>query len=129
MVTTRRKPTTNEKGLGWVHRHQRAALMRTLRSGIDKCSWCGRPMYDDDHRHKNYDFDEKATNPNSGKLHADHSDMSRAECVRRGIPMPKADRLLHGACNIQRGDGGNDHLAVGNGKLVETTQLAMAWPF
>ncbi len=102
-----------------------------MRSHLDgtPCDWCGRPMYSDANRHKNWDYKPESTNPDSGKLHADHSDMSRAEAIRRGLPMPKANRLLHGACNIQRGDGGNDHLAVGSGKAIATTQLAMAWPW
>jgi hypothetical protein len=93
------------------------------------CEWCGRPMYDDANRTKNYDYKAGSSNPDSGKLHADHGDMSRADAIKLGVPIPRANRLLHGACNIQRGDGGNDHLAVVGGKQVSTTDLVMAWPW
>jgi hypothetical protein len=86
-------------------------------------------MYDDTNRHKNYDYNPTSTNPNSGKLHADHGAMSRAEAIKRGIPIPRADRLLHGACNIQRGNGGNDHLATNTRTTVNTNTLAMPWPW
>lgn len=129
MPTTKPKQTTKQRGLGQVHEQARAALMRKHQNG-SKCEWCGRPMYDDANRHRNFDYKPDSTNPNSGKLHADHSEMSRAEAVRRRLPMPRANRLLHGACNIQRGDGGNDHLAVSAvGAHVDTEHLAMAWPW
>jgi hypothetical protein len=126
MVTVKRK--TTEKGLGWRHRQDRQGLLRKHPDGA-KCEWCGRPMYLD--RTRNWDYDPRSTNPASGSLHADHSDMSRAEALRLGVPMPRANRLLHGACNIQRGEGGNDHLAaVANGNTtIHTNQLAMAWPW
>lgn len=128
-TTTRKRTTTTAKSLGWVHQQARAALMRKHSDGA-KCEWCGRPMYGDANRHKNFDYKAGSTNPDSGKLHADHSKMSRAEALRLGLPVPRADRLLHGACNIQRGDGGNDHLAVGAGGVaIKTEQLVMAWPW
>lgn len=71
----------------------------------------------------------------SGKLHADHGAMTRAECIRRGLPIPRPDRLLHGTCNIQRGEGANDHLAATNRQLattyagVDTSTLSMDWPW
>lgn len=127
MVAT--KQTTTAKGLG--HRHQRAGdgLKQTHPDG-KACDWCGRPMYLD--RTRNWDYNPESTNPNSGKLHADHSGMSRAEALRRGVPIPLPDRLLHGRCNIQRGEGGNDHLAtVGSGvkTTINTDSLVMPWPW
>ena len=125
MTATKRKPTTNEKGLGCRHRQDRERLLRAHVDGT-RCYWCQRPMYKD--RTRNYDYKPDSTNPDSGKLHADHSKMTRAEAVRRGVPMPRADRLLHGACNIQRGDGGNDHLAA-SAQPRKTDELVMAWPW
>jgi hypothetical protein len=88
-------------------------------------------------RTKNWDYDPDSTNPISGVLQADHSKMTRAEAVRRGLPMPLPDRLLHGECNRQRGDGSNDHLAwINSGRppvsdhgRQQTAELAMAWPW
>ena len=70
----------------------------------------------------------------SGTLHGDHSKMSRARRYRLGRPIPLPDRLPHQTCNIQRGDGGNDHLAAaGNGRRadqgLDTTKLSMPWPW
>jgi len=80
-------------------------------------------MYRD--RRRNFDYDPNG-GPASGTLHADHSRISRAEAIRRGIPVPPPDRLLHGQCNAERGDGNHDHKAPA---LDTTTQhLAMAWP-
>jgi hypothetical protein len=83
-------------------------------------------------RTKNWDYDPESTNPNSGKLHAHHGKISRAECVRKGIPIPLPDELLHGVCNIQAGDGGNAHLAASNrgqATPTDTSNLAMPWPW
>jgi hypothetical protein len=126
-MATKRKLTTTAQGLGYRHQQARASLMRQHTNGRP-CEWCSRPMYDDTNRHRNYDHNPTSTNPDSGKLHADHSRMSRTEAVRRGLPIPRADRLLHGACNIQRGNGGNDHLAT-NTKPATTDALAMPWPW
>lgn len=101
------------------------------------CDWCGSPMYDDENRHKNWDYNPQSTNPNSGKLQADHSKMSRDKAVELGVPVPLADRLLHGECNRQRGNGRNDHLAwINSGqppvmdvKPGATATLAMPWPW
>lgn len=132
MATARK--TTTQKGLG--HRHQLAvaALKRKHQDGAP-CPWvlCGRPMYLD--RTKNYDYDPDSTNPHSGTLQADHSGTSRAEALRLGQPVPLPDRLLHGECNRQRGDGRNDPLAAatpqpaGNRNRIDTSQLAMPWPW
>ena len=70
--------------------------------------------------------------PGSGKLQGDHGAMTRAEAIRRGVPIPLADRLLHRRCNQQRGDGVNDHLAAVNRKTAATTRgarLVMDWPW
>lgn len=123
-MPTKAKPTTKQKGLGWRHRNHREALLRKHTDGA-ACDWCGRPMYRD--RTRNWDHNPTSTNPDNGKLHADHAGISRNEALRKGQPIPLPNRLLHGTCNIQRGDGGNDHLATG--KQAHTHQLAMAWPW
>jgi 5-methylcytosine-specific restriction endonuclease McrA len=76
--------TTTERGLGWQHQKQRAALLRRHIDGT-LCFWCGLPMY------------------RSQALAADHS-VARARGGRN------ADRLLHTPCNSERGDGTRDHL-------------------
>ena len=132
-MATKRKPTTHEKGLGWRHVQARNALLRKHQDGTP-CWWDGRPMYLD--RTRNWDYDPNSTSNTSGELQADHSGMTRAEALRQGVTPPLADRLLHGECNRQRGDGRNDHLAWGNsGKppIMTTANhnaepLAMAWP-
>ncbi|WP_306357442.1 MULTISPECIES: hypothetical protein [unclassified Nocardia] len=76
--------TTTQKGLGWRHQQQRAALLARHRDGTP-CWWCGEPMY------------------RVQQLAADHT-LSRAH----GGTV--ADRLLHDLCNKERGDGSRDHL-------------------
>lgn len=127
------KLTTRQKGLDW-QRHRNAAdiLKRNHRDGTP-CDWCGRPMYRD--RTRNWDYNPQATHLSNGSLAADHSGVSRAECIRQGRPIPRPDRLLHGTCNIQRGEGGNDHLAATNRQTetsyagVDTSTLSMDWPW
>lgn len=81
-------------------------------------------------RTKNYDFDPQATNPISGQLQADHSKIGRAEAIRRGLPILLPDRLLHGECNRQRGDGNNDHLAASSiSTNMQKHKLYMPWPW
>lgn len=111
------------------HRDQHPA--RLARRGGAPCEWCGRPLYLD--RKRNWDY-EPERNALSGTLHGDHSKMSRARRYRLGRPIPLPDRLPHQTCNIQRGDGGNDHLAAaGNGRRadqgIDTTKLSMPWPW
>lgn len=125
-TTTARRKTTTEKGLGWKHQQKVDGLKRRHQDG-QACDWCGRPMYLD--RTRNWDYNPEATNPLSGVLHGDHSGMSRNECMRRGLPIPLPDRLLHQTCNIQRGDGGNDHLAAAGRDQVVDVELAMPWPW
>lgn len=125
------KLSTTARGLG--HRHQVAVdrLFDALPPPADPpklCAWCGRPMHAD--RTKNWDYNPASTNPASGKLQGDHSGMSRSEALRRGQEIPLPDRLLHGECNRQRGDGANDHLAASaQGKVADTQTLAMPWPW
>lgn len=130
MATTARRKTQTELGLGWTHRQAAKNLHDNHIEGT-LCDWCGRPMWDKD-RTKNWDYNPQSTNPNNGKLHADHSQRTRAECIKLGLPIGLPDRLLHGACNIQRGDGGNDHLAATANNNADTHQpctLYMPWPF
>ncbi|OIN79336.1 hypothetical protein [Mycobacterium malmoense] len=127
MATTTRRKTQTELGLGWRHRQAADALRRAHQDGAP-CSWCGRPMYLD--RTKNWDYNPDSTNPDSGKLHAHHGKMSRAEAIKLGVPIPLPDELLHGACNIQLGDGGNKHLAASANPEPSTPDtLAMPWPW
>lgn len=123
-TTTTRRKTTTERGLGWKHQQAAAALRRRHRDG-SPCDWCGKPMYLDDGRNWDYNPDI----PGSGHLQADHSEMTRAEAVRRGVPIPLPDRLLHKICNGQRGDGVNDHLAFANRKAATPERLVMEWPW
>jgi hypothetical protein len=129
MVTTRAKLNTTAQGLGYRHRVAVERLFDALTDG-SPCDWCGRPRNKD--RTKNWDYHPASTNPANGKLQGDHSGMSRSEALRRGVPIPLPDRLLHGECNRQRGDGANDHLAASaNGATTTsaTQQLAMPWPW
>lgn len=87
-------------------------------------------MYLDDTRNPDYD----PNTPGSGKLQGDHGAMTRAQAIRKGLPIPLPDRLLHRRCNQQRGDGINDHLAAANNhKPAQPTQttehLHMTWPW
>lgn len=106
-----RARTTTEKGLGWEHRQQRERLMQAHVDGT-LCWWCGLPMF------------------KSQGLHADHS-------LSRAFGGTKADRLLHGPCNRDRGDGSRDHLRPAvTGRSIKDAQAsdealgyrAMAWP-
>lgn len=79
---------------------------------------------------KNWDYNPDI--PGSGKLHGDHGRVTRAEALRRGIPVPPPDRLLHARCNQQRGDGYNDHLAANRqtaGPEPTGERLLMPWPW
>lgn len=133
MAIAKKKLSTTDKGLGWKHQQAVDALKRAHRDG-SLCDWDGRPMYLD--RTRNWDYDPDSANPNSGELQGDHSEMSRRECIKLGIPVPPPNRLLHAECNRQRGDGRNDHLAwINSGKppVISsepsvTTELAMPWP-
>lgn len=76
--------TTTEQGYGWQHQKALDRLKRTHRDG-SPCWWCGEPMY------------------LSQSLQGDHS-------VPRAKGGTVTDRLLHGPCNTERGDGGMDHV-------------------
>jgi len=119
-----RKLTTTQQGLGWKHQQAVAGLTRRHQDGAP-CDWCGKPMYLDPTR--NWDHD--ANIPGSGKLQGDHGAMTRAEALRRGVPIPLPDRLLHRRCNGQRGDGVNDHLAAVNRGAQPSDVTLMAWPW
>lgn len=114
-----RKRTTTQRGLGWAHRQQVAALFTRHQDGT-LCWWCDRPMYRTAQR--NWD---RAT------LEGDHS-TPRSQGGR------VADRLLHSTCNRSRGDGSNDDqrpsMTGVHPKKASTADrpdlgvLAMAWP-
>jgi hypothetical protein len=82
-------------------------------------------------RTRNWDYNPHSTNPFNGTLHGDHAAVPRDQAVMRGLPIGLPDRLLHGVCNIQRGNGGNDHLAAiaSSNAPVDTSKLAMPWPW
>jgi hypothetical protein len=121
----RKQAKTTARGLGWRHQQAVAALRRKHHDG-SPCAWCGEPCYLD--RTQNWDY-HPDRNHLSGVLHADHNGLSRAEAIRRGLPIPLPNRLLHQTCNIQRGSGGLDHLAPANNDNIDTSKLAMAWPW
>lgn len=126
MAIDQRKLTTEQKQLGWRHRQQRDHLLENHVDG-SACDWCKRPMWKD--RTKNYDYDPHGSDT-SGTLQADHSGMSRAEAIQRGLQVPLADRLLHGRCNVQRGNGENDHILSGESPLgIIEDELIMPWPW
>ncbi|MFC7450538.1 hypothetical protein [Rhodococcus daqingensis] len=119
--------TTTERGLGWAHQQQRDRLLRAHHDGTP-CWWCDRPMYRD--RTLNFDHDPTGKDPNSGALAADHSHA-------RTHGGTKADRMLHGRCNKERGDGSRDHLRPAvTGQPIEDAKTthealgtrAMPWP-
>lgn len=125
-----RRKTTTEKGLGHRHRQQVEQLFSALPPVGDPrnpCDVCRRPRHKD--RTKNYDYNPNSSNPANGVLQGDHSKMSRAEAIRRGLPIQLPDRLLHGECNRLRGEGLNDHIFSGANPPETTTQLLMPWPW
>jgi hypothetical protein len=108
-----------QRGLDHAHRTNRERLIHRHIDGTP-CWWCGRPMYR-----------EAVKNWDAQALAADHS-KSRA---RHGIGKTHADRLLHGICNKQRGDGSRDHLrpallaqAANQATTATLGHLAIAWP-
>jgi hypothetical protein len=88
---TYQKPSRQARGLGTRHENIRKRLIGQHVQGTP-CWWCGKPMY----REAEANFD-------GSPLHADHSTAR----VKGGLD---ADRLLHGRCNSERGDGSRDHL-------------------
>ncbi|KLO31594.1 hypothetical protein ABW16_01815 [Mycolicibacter heraklionensis] len=103
------KRTTKEKGLGHAHRVQ-AEYLKSRHIEGTLCWWCGEPMY------------------LVQGLQADHS-------IPRSQGGTVADRLLHGPCNGERGDGSRDHLRpalVGRKpptNLDELGPFVMRWPW
>lgn len=103
------KRSTVQRGLGAAHRAQRRNLLQHHVEGT-LCWWCDEPMF-------------KAQG-----LQADHSHP-------RSAGGTIADRLLHGDCNNERGDGSRDHLRPAltgrrNRKaVVDLGHRAMAWPW
>ncbi|GAC71017.1 hypothetical protein GS4_47_00070 [Gordonia soli NBRC 108243] len=121
------KTSAHKRGLGYQHRKTRDGLLRVHVDGTP-CWWCGEPMFRDPTL--NVDYNPMSSDPDTGILAADHSH-SRAHGGA------KADRLLHGRCNKQRGDGSRDHLrpAITGGRVEDPTAIApelgvraMAWP-
>ena len=113
----RPRTTTTERGLGYEHQKNRKRLLANHIDG-KPCWWCGRPMYLADTRN----WDNEA-------LAADHT-LTRA--MHNGT---KADRLLHGICNKQRGDGSRDHMRptmTGKEPATDAARAprpaAMRWP-
>ena len=102
--------TTTQRGLGYRHKKQVEHLKSVHIDGTP-CWWCGEPMF--------------LSQPLSG----DHS-------VPRAIAGPNAlaDRLLHGPCNSDRGDGSRDDQRPAlTGKRraaggVDLGRRVMAWP-
>jgi hypothetical protein len=112
------KANTTSRGLGHAHRERVKQLQQAHTDGTP-CWWCGLPM-----------FRDRMRNPDQQPLHGDHT-------VPRAYGGTGADRLLHGSCNSQRGDGSHDYTrpAVRDQATVERSQdhpslgdLAMGWP-
>lgn len=118
------KLTTTQKGLGT--RHEKAVEYLKLRhKDGSPCEWCGRPMWLDPTR--NFDYRPDRPKRGNGVLQGDHSGMPRSEALAKGLPVLPPDRLLHAACNQQRGAGLNDHLAAS--ARVEAEPFTMPWPW
>lgn len=106
----RHNRTTTQRGLGWRH-EQRVAYLKSQHVDGTRCWWCNEPMH------------------LSQGLAGDHS-------IPRSAGGALADRLLHGPCNTQRGDGSRDHLRpalTGRRPKLELQQpdlgrRVMAWP-
>ena len=122
--TRRKQAKTSARGLGWRHQQAVETLRRKHRDG-SACDWCGRPLW----------LDRPATGITTRMVHRVSGTLTRpqrhhrAEAIRLGKPIPLPDRLLHQTCNIQRGDGGHDHLAPTNTDDIDTSRLAMPWPW
>lgn len=105
------RKTTTARGLGHPHK-VRANSLRSHHIEGTLCWWCGEPMY------------------LAQGLHADHS-------KPRSQGGTMADRLLHGRCNEQRGDGRNDDdrpaltgrpYGTAARTMVDLGVRAMPWP-
>ena len=89
MPSRKAKANTTDRGLGWRHQQAVAGLLRKHADG-SPCWWCDLPRFKQPAGHHR-NWDAKA-------LAGDHS-------VPRVAGGLLADRLLHGTCNSQRGDG------------------------
>lgn len=125
-MPARKRPSKAARGYDANHAPHVRRLHENHVDGTP-CWWCGLPMFRD--RTKNPDYDPNAMrsdgkpDTSSGSLHGDHSNGKK----NGGI----ADRLLHGLCNKQRGDGSRDHerpaLRLGQ-QHSDLGDLAMGWP-
>ncbi|GAS94404.1 uncharacterized protein RMCC_1370 [Mycolicibacterium canariasense] len=126
MAPTRRRASPAARGYDEAHRAQ---VRRLISAHIDgtPCYWCGLPMFRD--RTKNPDYDPNAMRRDgkpdvtSGQLHGEHPD------GKDGGKLP--ERLMHGLCNKQRGNGDRDDERPAL-RLVRTEHplgnLTMGWP-
>ncbi|UVK59019.1 HNH endonuclease [Gordonia phage KappaFarmDelta] len=118
----RRRPNPEQRGLGHAHKQQ-VKHLKTRHVDGTPCWWCGKPMYLD--RTRNPDYNPTSPDPASGSLAGDHT-------LARTHGGTLADRLLHGRCNKQRGDGRHDHTRpalTGQHQPTPTTHLAInCWP-
>ncbi|QDF17177.1 HNH endonuclease [Gordonia phage William] len=113
-----RRPNPEERGLGQPHKNQVKHLKASHVDGTP-CWWCGRPMYLD--RTRNWDHDPTSTDRASGSLAGDHTHA-------RAHGGTHADRLLHGTCNKQRGDGRRDHQRPALTHTQPTHLAIGCWP-
>ncbi|AMS03983.1 HNH endonuclease [Gordonia phage UmaThurman] len=118
----RRRPNPEQRGLGHAHKQQ-VKHLKTRHIDGTPCWWCGKPMYLD--RTRNPDYDPTSPDRASGSLAGDHT-------LARTHGGTLADRLLHGRCNKERGDGRHDHTrpaVTGKHQPTPTTHLAInCWP-
>ncbi|MCV7230687.1 hypothetical protein [Mycolicibacterium komossense] len=125
MAATRKRPSPAERGYDDSHR-TRVERLKAAHVDGTPCWWCGLPMFLD--RTKNPDYDPSATRRDgkpdltSGVLHGEHSAGKENGAM--------ADKLLHGLCNKQRGDGSRDHERPAL-RIIRTSNLGdlvMGWP-
>lgn len=120
-----KRPSPAARSYDDAHRRRARRLHANHVDGTP-CWWCGLPMFKD--RTKNPDYDPEAMRSDgkpdltSGVLHADHPDGKDNGGV--------ADRLLHGLCNKQRGDGSRDHERPALRLITQSPlgDLTMGWP-
>jgi hypothetical protein len=122
----KRRASPSERGYDYTHRIQAERLRANHIDGTT-CWWCGLSMYRD--RTKNPDYDPQARRSDgkpdttSGVLGADHPDGKGKGKI--------ANRLLHGLCNKQRGDGSRDQERPALRQIRTESplgELAMGWP-
>lgn len=76
--------TTTQRGLGWEHQKRRAALLPHAYG--QPCPWCGETM----ERWQRLDLDHTVPRAHGGTV---------------------GDRIMHRACNRERGEGATDRAA------------------